>query len=944
MRKKVLAILLALMMLVTAFAGCSGNESGRKEENRKESRDNRDEEENDRKNVKPEKDIEELLGALLEKEDGEMPTYKPGQKVINVLAFSDEVPKIIEAYLKTHPDVGYTMNTTIISMQDGMYQVVLEDMLKNGGIDAPDIYALDAEFVAKYTKGDAAMYAASYDELGIETKRMMAESRTANYAIEVGTRPEDEKVVALPYQGTGGCFIYRRSIAKEVWGTDEPSRVQRIIGGGTESWDDFWEAAEKVKQHGYSMVSGEGDIWRVVENGRTVPWIINGRLNIDPSREAMLDISKMLADNGYSNGTMDWYDAWYADIRGEGPKEVFGFFGPAWFANYTMADNSGSTYGDWAVCTSPVSFFWGGTWLAANKEVLEEEKKDVIADILQWITLEYDKDSFQYMWANGLFDKNGKKDAVVSGKVMKSCDGSVEFLGGQDMFTYYSQANENAWGVYETEYDTLLGNVWLDIVRNYTIDIVTREEAIAQFADFVKNSFYGVSIPRIYYPDDWEDGNSGLIVTPTPTPLPTPIPNRDLFGVEFIIGDWYSAEGEEAPRNAREEATAKYRDEIFAKYNFSVDKVAVADWSTMQDAIINSTMACAPVAHVVEVEYRWIGKLLQYGLCYDLATLEEFDFTEGKWNKSVIEAMTRGDSIYGMSAETGVPAGGIIWNKRLFEDAGLDPDLPYDLQASGEWTWSKFEEICRVLNRDINNDKITDIYATASGSGEMLRCLVASTGEDFIGKDSNGKYYNNMSSKAVTDAMDYAVSLYENGYVMPQAEGDDWDYYQTAFQLGKAAMTFGELYMCEPGQMYGDAMQDVIGFVMPPKPDGAENHHSYGNNKIYVIPACYDAETASRIAFAYNVYTMPTPGYEDSKNEIDKYYAYFEDARAVEETIELLTYDGVMYCPKDKIINADTKLSEDIFWRYPFVGTTPEALVEDIRASWDALIAEANGN
>lgn len=74
--------------------------------------------------------------------------------------------------------------------------------------------------------------------------------------------------------------------------------------------------------------------------------------------------------------------------------------------------------------------------------------------------------------------------------------------------------------------------------------------------------------------------------------------------------------------------------------------------------------------------------------------------------------------------------------------------------------------------------------------------------------------------------------------------------------------------------------------------------------------------------------------------KIDKYYAYFEDARAVEETIELLTYDGVMYCPNDKIINADTKLSEDIFWRYLF----PEALVEDIRDSWDALIAEASGN
>ena len=69
------------------------------------------------------------------------------------------------------------------------------------------------------------------------------------------------------------------------------------------------------------------------------------------------------------------------------------------------------------------------------------------------------------------------------------------------------------------------------------------------------------------------------------------------------------------------------------------------------------------------------------------------DFSEEKWNQQVKDIMTYKDGIYGMSTEM-EPRAGIFYNKRMFEEAGIDPEEPYNLQASGEWTWAKFEEYC----------------------------------------------------------------------------------------------------------------------------------------------------------------------------------------------------------------------------------------------------------
>ncbi len=415
-------------------------------------------------------------------------TNDPNVKVINVMSFTDEVPKMIEKYKELHPDFDYEIKTTIIATTDGLYQPALDQALAGGGADAPDIYCAESAFILKYSQGDASQFAASYKDLGIDVDTLTKEADIAQYTIDIGTNP-DGQLVGLGYQATGGAFIYRRSLAKDTWGTDDPATIKDKIGPG---WDKFFAAAAELKAKGYGIVSGDGDIWHAVENSSEQPWIVDGKLNIDPKREEFLDLSKKLKDNGYHNDTQDWTDAWYADMKDAGAQKVFGFFGPAWLINYVMAGNSGGTkagegtYGDWAVCEPPVGFFWGGTWVLANKD---SKVKAAVGDIIEWITLDSSETGLQYFWANGTLNgEGGTKDTVASGTVMSKSDGKLEFLGGQNMFDVFVPAGQFATGTNKTQYDETINTYFRNQVREYTAGNKSREDAIAAFKQDVADN------------------------------------------------------------------------------------------------------------------------------------------------------------------------------------------------------------------------------------------------------------------------------------------------------------------------------------------------------------------------------------------------------------------------------------------------------------------------
>jgi len=193
-----------------------------------------------------------------------------------------------------------------------------------------------------------------------------------------------------------------------------------------------------------------------------------------------------LKENEYHNDTQDWQDAWFADMKDGNAMKVLGFFGPAWMINYVIAGNSGETFGDWAVAESPIGFFWGGTWVFGSAS---SEKKEAVAEIIEWITLDTTEQGLQYMWANGtLSGPDGTKDAVSSGKVMAMSNGELEFLGGQNMFDVFIPANQFANGKNLTQFDETINTYWRDQVRSYTAGTKSREDAIKSFKQMVADN------------------------------------------------------------------------------------------------------------------------------------------------------------------------------------------------------------------------------------------------------------------------------------------------------------------------------------------------------------------------------------------------------------------------------------------------------------------------
>ncbi|NLK99936.1 MAG: carbohydrate ABC transporter substrate-binding protein [Clostridiales bacterium] len=468
--KRFLALFLACLMLMSlALTGC-----GKKDDSKPTS--------DEGKKTESKEDKKDTGSEVKEVKDD------PSVKTLNIYAFTDEVPKMLHKYKELNPDFPYEIKETIIATTDGLYQPALDQALAGGGADAPDIYVAEAAFILKYAQGDAYEYAAPYKDLGIDVDKLLKESEIAPYTSEIGTNPDGE-LVALGYQATGGAFIYRRSLAKDTWGTDDPETIKGKIGPG---WDKFFQAAEELKAKGYAIVSGDGDIWHAVENSSDQGWVVDGKLTIDPKREEFLDLSMKLKENNYHNDTQDWTDAWYADMKGVGEKPVFGFFGPAWLINYVMAGNSGGekigegTYGDWAVCEPPVGFFWGGSWLLANKDT---KIPNAVGEIIEWVTLNATKDGLQYMWANGTFSgEGGTKDTVASGAVMKISNGEIDFLNGQNMFDAFVPAGEFANGKNLTQYDETINSHFRSQVREYTAGNKTREQAIADFKQLVADN------------------------------------------------------------------------------------------------------------------------------------------------------------------------------------------------------------------------------------------------------------------------------------------------------------------------------------------------------------------------------------------------------------------------------------------------------------------------
>lgn len=389
-------------------------------------------------------------------------------KSLSVWSFTDELQMMIEKYYTpSHPNVEikYSLTPTDI------FPDKLDDALLFSPND-PEIFALENYFVTKYIE-QGENFLLDLTDIYNENK-----DKIVPYIAEIGTH--NGRVYALSWQTCPGAIFYRRSLAKKFLGTDDPVEVQKYFN----DWESFLKTARELKDKSFgrcSIVSGSGDLYRTFISSRKQPWIVNGKITVDSAMEKYMDLCKILNGEGLDAKISQWSEGWFAGMK-DGLKNedgksirVFCYFLPTWGLHYTLKPNAGDTAGDWAMIQGPAPYYWGGTWLAANKNA---RNPALAKDFIKYICINADfQTSLAKDWGDMISNLN-----VIN----KIKDTYYEpFLGGQNHYAEFSKSLKNIHDKTRQSTDQIVEELFAEAVKSYVDGSLSKEQSLTRFKQSV---------------------------------------------------------------------------------------------------------------------------------------------------------------------------------------------------------------------------------------------------------------------------------------------------------------------------------------------------------------------------------------------------------------------------------------------------------------------------
>ena len=400
-------------------------------------------------------------------------------KVFNIYAWNEEFKGFFEKYYEV-PE-GITVNWIITPNDGGAYKNKLDEALLNQE-NVPedekiDMFLLEVDHhIMQYTNSP---YTQDIKALGVT-------DFSNAYAYTVQAASDASGVVkGVSFQCCPSALIYRRSIALDVLGTDDPAEVQELLS----DWDKFNAVAADAKAKGYYMTASESETYRTFSNNVTAPWVDDaGNLQFDAQIEAWMEQAKTFSDNGYTINTGIWdqpkNDQMFADGK------TMCFFGPAWYFNFCMGnaqDAEKGCYGDWAICEGPQAHFWGGTWLMASAS---SDNPTMLADIMN--TFINDEEVCSALVAN---ENQFSNNQAVNAKFAADPEYGNAFLGGQNDVAVFVELAKNIKFENQTIYDQIINEQLQSSWREYCQGTVTKDEAMANFYKAINENYPTVVTP-----------------------------------------------------------------------------------------------------------------------------------------------------------------------------------------------------------------------------------------------------------------------------------------------------------------------------------------------------------------------------------------------------------------------------------------------------------------
>lgn len=411
-------------------------------------------------------------------------------KVINIYSWNDEFRQRVEA---VYPEVEKTSDDGTVTTlkdgteihwiinpnQDGVYQQKLDEALLNqadaSADDKVDIFLSETDYVNKYTDADADV-AMPLTDIGIDPETDMADQ----YSFTKTTASDMEGVQrGSTWQCCPGLLVYRRDIAMDVFGTDDPAEV----GEKVKDWDTIKATAEELKAKGYYTFSSYADTFRLYGNSIEESWVKPGETTVKVDQKIMdwIDSSKEWLDAGYFDKTVkgQWNDDWNKAMGSK--SKVFAFLFPAWGIDFTLSKNWDGDNGVWAVTNPPQEYNWGGSYVHACTGT---DNPEHVKDIILAVTankdnlLKISKDYSDFTNTTSGMQEAAKDDSFAS-----------EFLGGQNPFEYFAPVAENIEIAPLSAYDQGCVELIQNTFGDYLQGKVDYEKAKTNFETAIKERY-----------------------------------------------------------------------------------------------------------------------------------------------------------------------------------------------------------------------------------------------------------------------------------------------------------------------------------------------------------------------------------------------------------------------------------------------------------------------
>jgi len=168
------------------------------------------------------------------------------------------------------------------------------------------------------------------------------------------------QLIGISNESDPGELYYRRDVAKQYFGTDDPKTIGDLLGSGAPTWDKFIAAGTKLRQASggkVSLVAGLTDMFTMMTRQPNGAWHAGNKLLITKNYLPMFRTLEAIRKAGIDAKLQQWSPEWNSSFAS---GSVLAYPGAPWYVGYVISQNDKNAKGNWAMVGNPVGNWWFG--------------------------------------------------------------------------------------------------------------------------------------------------------------------------------------------------------------------------------------------------------------------------------------------------------------------------------------------------------------------------------------------------------------------------------------------------------------------------------------------------------------------------------------------------------------------------------------------------------